>query len=69
MTLKDARFPVGRVEDWTTLAMPNALTEREVDARNAWFVPMAVCNALERHCKAAVRAQAIYGAVRAESAG
>jgi hypothetical protein len=63
VTLKDARFPVGRVEDWTTLA------KREVDARNAWFVPMAVCNALERHCKAAVRAQAIYGAVRAESAG
>jgi hypothetical protein len=30
---------------------------------------MAVSNDLERHCKAAVRAQAIYGAVRAESAG
>jgi hypothetical protein len=30
---------------------------------------MAVSNDLERHCKAAVRAQAIHGAVRAESAG
>ncbi len=61
LTLKDDRFPVGRVEDWTTLAIANALTGHEVDARNAWFVTMAVSNDLERHCKAAVRAQALYG--------
>ena len=61
LTLKDDRFPTGRIEDWTTLAIANALTGREKDARNTWFVSMALATDLQRQCNAAVRAQATYG--------
>ncbi|MEO6364341.1 MAG: hypothetical protein ABIO71_14015, partial [Caldimonas sp.] len=61
LTLKDSRFPAGRIQDWTTLAIASALTGREVDARNAWFVSIAVSNDLQSHCKAAKRASLIYG--------
>lgn len=61
LTLADKRFPSGRSEDWTTFAIASALTGHESDARNAWFVLMAVSNDMQRHCTAAIRAQAIYG--------
>ena len=38
LTLPDARFPSGRLEDWTTFAIASALAGRERDARNAWWV-------------------------------
>jgi len=61
LALKDDRFPTGRIEDWTTLAIANALTGRERDARNAWFVSMALTSDLQQQCDAAVRARATYG--------
>lgn len=61
LTLNDARFPGGRVEDWTTLAIASALTGHDIDARNAWFVSMALTTDLQHQCDAAVRAQATYG--------
>jgi hypothetical protein len=61
LTLKDDRFPTGRIEDWTTLAIAAALTGRERDARNAWFVSMALTGDLQRQCDAAVHARATYG--------
>jgi hypothetical protein len=61
LTLKDDRFPTGRIEDWTTLAIADALTGRDRDARNAWFVSMALASDLQHQCNAAVRAQAAYG--------
>jgi len=61
LTVKDDRFPTGRIEDWTTLAIADALTGRERDARNAWFVSMALSGDLQQQCDAAVHAQATYG--------
>jgi hypothetical protein len=61
LMLKDARFPNGRIEDWTTLAIADALTGRDTDARNAWFVSMALASDLQRQCDAAVSAEATYG--------
>jgi len=61
LTLKDDRFQNGRIEDWTTLAIAAALTGRDAQARNAWFVSMALADDLQRQCNAAVRAQATYG--------
>jgi hypothetical protein len=61
LTVQDARFATGRIEDWTTLAIASALTGRDADARNAWFVSMALASDLQRQCSAAVRAQATYG--------
>ena len=62
LTLKDDRFPTGRIEDWTTLAVAAALAGREADARNAWFVSMALTNDVQQQCDAALAAQATYGA-------
>ena len=61
LTLFDARYPGGRIEDWTTLAIASALSGRNADARNAWFVTLALASNLERQCKAAVNAYATYG--------
>jgi hypothetical protein len=61
LTIKDPRFPSGRVEDWTTFAIASALTGRDADARNAWFMTMVVSNDLQRHCQNAVRALTLYG--------
>ncbi|HEY2188728.1 MAG TPA: hypothetical protein VGH48_09215 [Caldimonas sp.] len=61
LTLKDERFPTGRIDDWTTLAIANGLTGRDKDARNAWFVSMALTSDPQHQCNAAVRAQATYG--------
>jgi hypothetical protein len=61
LTLADARYPGGRIEDWTTLAIASALSGRNNDARNAWFVTLALASNLERQCKAAVNAYTVYG--------
>ena len=61
LTLNDDRYPGGRIEDWTTLAIASALTGHDIDARNAWFVTIALTNDLQRQCDAAVRAQTSYG--------
>jgi hypothetical protein len=61
LALKDDRFPTGRIEDWTTLAIAAALTGHERDARNAWFVSMALTGDLQQQCDAAVHARATYG--------
>ena len=61
LTLQDARHPRGRVEDWTTLAIASALSGRERDARHAWWVTLALADDVERQCRAALDAYAIYG--------
>lgn len=61
LTLRDAKHPHGRMEDWTTFAIASALAGRERDARNAWFVLIALAPDLGRPCRAAVNAYAMYG--------
>jgi hypothetical protein len=61
LTMHDAKYPNGRVEDWTTLAIASALSGRDRDARNAWFVTLALAPSLERQCRAGVNAYAMYG--------
>ena len=61
LTLHDPRYPDGRIEDWNTLAIASALMGRDRDARNAWFVVLALAPNLEQQCKAAIRAYAMYG--------
>ena len=61
LTLNDVRFPRGRIEDWATLAVANALTGHDVDARSAWFVALALTGDLQHLCDAAVRAEASHG--------
>jgi tetratricopeptide (TPR) repeat protein len=61
LTLRDPRFPAGRIEDWSTLAIASSLTGNERDARNAWFVSLALAPSLERLCRAAINARSIYG--------
>ena len=61
LTLPDARFPSGRLEDWTTFAIASALAGRERDARNAWWVTAVLAPNLQRQCRAATDAYALYG--------
>ena len=61
LTSHDARYPYGRIEDWTTLAVASALSGRDADARNAWFVTLALATQLQRQCRAAINAHALYG--------
>jgi len=61
LTLHGSRFPQGRIEDWATLAIASALAGRERDASNAFLVSLALASNLERHCRAALDAFAIYG--------
>jgi hypothetical protein len=61
LTLPDAQHPHGRLEDWTTLAIASALSGRDRDARNAWFVTLVLASDLDRQCRAAVNAHAMYG--------
>jgi tetratricopeptide (TPR) repeat protein len=61
LTMADARHPHGRLEDWTTLAIASALTGRDRDARNAWFVTIALAPDLDPQCRAAVNAHTMYG--------
>ena len=61
LTLPDARFPHGRLEDWTTFAIASALSGRERDARHAWWVSAALAPNRQRQCRAAMDAYALYG--------
>jgi hypothetical protein len=61
LSLPDARYPSGRVQDWTTLAIASALLGREADARHAWYISLALTPDLRRQRTAATRAVAIYG--------
>ena len=61
LTMPDPRYPEGRIEDWNTLAIASALMGRDRDARNAWFVTLAIAPDLERQCRAAINAYAAYG--------
>ena len=61
LTLHDPRYPDGRIEDWNTLAIANALLGRDRDARNAWFVMLALAPNLEQQCRSAIHAVATYG--------
>ena len=61
LTLRGARNPGGRIEDWATLAIASALSGRERDARNALLVTLALAPSLDRQCKAALDVYALYG--------
>ena len=61
LSLHDARNPGGRIEDWTTLAIASALSGRDRDARNAWFISLALAPQPERQCWAAINAYAMNG--------
>jgi len=61
LTTPDPRRPDGRIDDWTTFAVASALTGRERDARNAFFVSIALTQDLTRPCRAAVEAYAAHG--------
>ena len=61
LTLRDARHPNGRIEDWTTFAIASALSGRDRDARNAWRVTVALAPQIERQCRVALDAYAAYG--------
>ncbi|TMH57420.1 MAG: hypothetical protein E6H53_12945 [Betaproteobacteria bacterium] len=50
-----------RMEDWYAFAVASALSGRDVDARNALFVMLAVSGNTERSCLAALNALARYG--------
>ncbi len=58
LTLQDG---AGRIEDWTTFAIASALAGRERDARNAFYVTLALSPSLERQCRAAASAYASHG--------
>jgi hypothetical protein len=62
LTLPDSPYPHGRMEDWTTFAISSALVGRERDARNAFFLTLALTPSLERQCRAAASAYAAHGA-------
>jgi len=61
LTLPDPRHPQGRLEDWTTFAIASALGGRERDARNAWWVTATLAPNLQRQCRVATDAYALYG--------
>jgi hypothetical protein len=50
-----------RVDDWNTFAIASALTGRDLDARRAFLVELALSGDAERTCHAARRAYATFG--------
>lgn len=61
LTTLQPRHPYGRLDDWITLATASALTGRERDARQAWFVALALAPQTERLCRAALNAAVRHG--------
>jgi serine/threonine protein kinase len=61
LTTPHTRHPHGRLDDWTTLAIASALTGRERDARNAWYVTLALAPSTERLCRIALNAYVRHG--------
>ena len=50
-----------RLEDWNTFAVASALSGREVDAARAFLVALALTPDVERSCRAAIGAYAMFG--------
>jgi hypothetical protein len=61
LTTPHTRHPQGRLDDWTTLAIANALTGRERDARSAWYVTLALAPNTDRLCRIALNAYVRHG--------
>ena len=61
IAVRGSRYRTGRLEDWNTYALASALTGRDVDARNAMYVTVALAGSVERNCKAGLSAIANYG--------
>lgn len=61
LTTPHPRHPQGRLDDWTTLAIANALTGRERDARHAWYVTLALAPNADRLCRIALNAYVRHG--------
>lgn len=61
LAMHGERYPLGRPEDWSTLAVANALLGRDRDAQNALLVSLAAAPNVERQCRAAVDLVALYG--------
>ena len=61
LTARSSQFATTRLEDWQTFAVASALAGREIDARNALFVTLALSNNVERTCVAGWNALANYG--------
>ena len=61
LSMHGNRYPLGRPEDWSTLAVANALLGRQRDAQNALLVGLAAAPNVERQCRAALDLVAIHG--------
>jgi hypothetical protein len=61
LTTRSLQGSATRMDDWNTFAVASALSGREVDARNALFVTLAVSGNGERTCLSALNALANYG--------
>jgi hypothetical protein len=61
LSLRDPRYPHGRVEDWATFGIASALAGHDRDSQNAFLVSLTVAPNLDRLCRAALDVQAMYG--------
>ncbi len=61
LTTPSGRYRTGRVEDWTSFGVANALLGRSAEARNAFLATAALSNDADRLCRAALSAVASYG--------
>jgi hypothetical protein len=61
IALRASQMQAALVDDWSTLAIASALTGREADATNAWYVAVALARDLDRSCRAALGAVDSYG--------
>jgi hypothetical protein len=61
IAFRGSRFRMGRIDDWNTFALASALTGRNIDAKNALFVTVALATDVERNCVTALNAIATYG--------
>jgi len=59
--MRNAQYPSGRADDWTTFAIASALTGRQVDARHALYASLALTRNLDRSCRTALGALATFG--------
>ena len=61
LSMHGGRHPLGRAEDWATLAVANALLGRQRDAQNALLVSLAAAPNVERQCRVALDLVAVHG--------
>ena len=61
LTARSPQYATTRLEDWDTFAVASALSGRDVDARNALFVRLALSASVDRTCVTAWNALANYG--------